>query len=164
MVIVLMGVTGSGKTTVGKLLARDLGWKFLEGDGFHPPANIDKLRHGMALTDQERKPWLSAIAEAIRSAVARGDNVVISCSALKASYRRMLAIDRSVGFVYLHAPPSLIRERLQKRPGHFMNPSLIQSQFDTLEKPQRALRVDAALPPGEIVEIIKRRLNLPRAG
>jgi gluconokinase len=164
MVIVLMGVTGSGKTTVGKLLAQDLGWKFLEGDDFHPPANIDKLRHGIALTDEERKPWLTAIAEAIRSAVARHVNVVISCSALKASYRRMLAIDRSVRFVYLHAPPSLIGERLQKRPGHFMNPDLIQSQFNTLEKPQRALRVDAALSPGEIVEIIKRRLNLLRAG
>jgi gluconokinase len=163
MVIVLMGVTGSGKTTVGKLLAQDLGWNFLEGDAFHPPANIDKLRHGVALTDEERKPWLAAIAEAIRSAVARHDNVVISCSALKASYRRMLAIGRSVRFVYLHSPPSLIRERLQKRPGHFMNPDLIQSQFDTLEKPQRALRVDAALAPGAIVEIIKRRLNLLRA-
>jgi gluconokinase len=164
MIVVLMGVTGSGKTTIGKLLAQDLGWKFFEGDDFHPPANIDKLRRGIALTDCERKPWLTAIAQAIRSAVACRDRVVISCSALKASYRRMLAIDRSVRFVYLHAPPSLIRERLQKRPGHFMNPGLIQSQFDTLEKPQRALRVDAALPPGEIVEIIKRRLNLFRGG
>jgi gluconokinase len=160
MVIVLMGVTGSGKTTVGRLLAVDLGWKFLEGDDFHPPANIAKLRQGVALTDEERKPWLTAMAEAIRATVAGGESAVISCSALKASYRRMLNVDPSVRFDYLHAAPSLIRARLQHRSGHFMNPELIQSQFDTLEKPHRALRVDAALAPADIVGLVKQRFQL----
>jgi gluconokinase len=163
MIIVLMGVTGSGKTTVGRLLARDLGWKFLEGDDFHPAANIDKLRRGVSLTDDERKPWLTAIAEAIRATVAGGDSAVISCSALKASYRRMLEVDPGVRFVYLHAAPLLIRERLQNRPGHFMNPELIDSQFHTLEQPRRAVRVDAALPPAEIVRVLKQRLHLERS-
>jgi gluconokinase len=162
MIIVLMGVTGSGKTTIGRLLARDLGWKFLEGYDFHPPTNIDKLRRGVSLTDDERKPWLTAIAQAIRTTVARGDSAVISCSALKASYRRMLDVDPNVRFVYLDARPSLIRERLQNRPDHFMNPQLIDSQFHTLEKPQRALRVDAALPAAEIVRLVKQRLQLAR--
>jgi gluconokinase len=135
-----MGVTASGKSTVGKLLAQQLGWSFFEGDDFHSPENIGKLRCGEPLNDEDRKPWLEAIREVIRGAIARGENAVIACSALKASYRKMLQIDEQVSFVYLKASIALIQERLKNRVGHFMNPHLVQSQFDTLEEPTRPCR------------------------
>lgn len=146
MIIVLMGVTGSGKSTVGKLLASQLDWKFFEGDDFHSPANIEKLRRGEPLNDADRRPWLEAIRE------------VIACSALKESYRRMLQIREQVSFVYLKASIALIQDRLKNRTGHFMNPHLVQSQFDTLEAPEEALQIDAGSTPAEIVQVIRNRL------
>ncbi len=160
MIIVLMGVTGSGKSTVGKLLAQQLGWKFFEGDDFHSPANIEKMRRGMPLSDDDRRPWLEAIRESIRQMVERSENAVIACSALKHSYRQMLRITGEVVFVYLKANIDTVRERLRNRTGHFMNPNLIQSQFDTLEESEQALRVDASLPPGEIVRRIRTQLRI----
>ena len=160
MIIVLMGVTGSGKSTVGKLLAQQLGWKFFEGDDFHSPANIEKMRRGMPLSDDDRRPWLEAIRESIRQMVERSENAVIACSALKHSYRQMLRIAGEVVFVYLKANIDIVRERLKNRTGHFMNPNLIQSQFDTLEESEQALRVDASLPPGEIVRRIRTQLRI----
>jgi gluconokinase len=160
MIIVLMGVTGSGKSTVGKLLAQQLGWKFFEGDDFHSPANIEKMRRGMPLNDDDRRPWLEAIRESIRKMVERSENAVIACSALKHSYRQMLRITGEVVFVYLKANIDTVRERLRNRTGHFMNPDLIQSQFDTLEESEQALRVDASLPPGEIVRRIRTQLRI----
>jgi gluconokinase len=160
MIIVLMGVTGSGKSTVGKLLAQQLGWKFVEGDDFHSPANIEKMRRGMPLNDDDRRPWLEAIRESIRKMVERSENAVIACSALKHSYRQMLRITGEVVFVYLKANIDTVRERLRNRTGHFMNPDLIQSQFDTLEESEQALRVDASLPPGEIVRRIRTQLRI----
>jgi gluconokinase len=160
MIIVLMGVTGSGKSTVGKLLAQQLGWKFFEGDDFHSPANIEKMRRGMPLNDDDRKPWLEAIRESIRKMVERSESAVIACSALKHSYRQMLRITGEVVFVYLKANIDTVRERLRNRTGHFMNPDLIQSQFDTLEESEQALRVDASLPPGEIVRRIRTQLRV----
>ncbi|OLC72534.1 MAG: gluconate kinase [Deltaproteobacteria bacterium 13_1_40CM_4_54_4] len=160
MIIVLMGVTGSGKSTVGKLLAQQLGWKFFEGDDFHSPANIEKMRRGMPLSDDDRRPWLEAIRESIRQMVERSENAVIACSALKHSYRQMLRITGEVVFVYLKANIDIVRERLKNRTGHFMNPNLIQSQFDTLEESEQALRVDASLPPGEIVRRIRTQLRI----
>lgn len=160
MIIVLMGVTGSGKSTVGKLLAQQLGWKFFEGDDFHSPANIEKMRRGMPLSDDDRRPWLEAIRESIRQMVERSENAVIACSALKHSYRQMLRITGEVVFVYLKANIDIVRERLKNRTGHFMNPDLIQSQFDTLEESEQALRVDASLPPGEIVRRIRTQLRI----
>ncbi len=160
MIIVLMGVTGSGKSTVGKLLAQQLGWKFFEGDDFHSPANIEKMRRGMPLNDDDRRPWLEAIRESIRKMIERSENAVIACSALKHSYRQMLRITGEVVFVYLKANIDTVRERLRNRTGHFMNPDLIQSQFDTLEESEQALRVDASLPPGEIVRRIRTQLRI----
>ena len=160
MIIVLMGVTGSGKSTVGKLLAQQLGWKFFDGDDFHSPANIEKMRRGMPLSDDDRRPWLEAIRESIRQMVERSENAVIACSALKHSYRQMLRITGEVVFVYLKANIDIVRERLKNRTGHFMNPNLIQSQFDTLEESEQALRVDASLPPGEIVRRIRTQLRI----
>jgi len=155
-----MGVTGSGKSTVGKLLAQQLGWKFFDGDDFHSPANIEKMRRGMPLNDDDRRPWLEAIRESIRQMVERSENAVIACSALKHSYRQMLRIAGEVVFVYLKANIDTVRERLRNRTGHFMNPDLIQSQFDTLEESEQALRVDASLPPGEIVRRIRTQLQV----
>lgn len=160
MIIVLMGVTGSGKSTVGKLLAQQLGWKFFDGDDFHSPANIEKMRRGMPLNDDDRRPWLEAIRESIRKMVERSENAVIACSALKHSYRQMLRIAGEVVFVYLKANIDTVRERLRNRTGHFMNPDLIQIQFDTLEESEQALRVDASLPPGEIVRRIRTQLQV----
>ena len=160
MIIVLMGVTGSGKSTIGKLLAQQLGWKFFEGDDFHSPANIEKMRRGMPLSDDDRRPWLEAIRESIRQMVERSENALIACSALKHSYRQMLRITGEVVFVYLKANIDIVRERLKNRTGHFMNPNLIQSQFDTLEESEQALRVDASLPPGEIVRRIRTQLRI----
>jgi len=155
-----MGVTGSGKSTVGKLLAQQLGWKFFDGDDFHSPANIEKMRRGMPLNDDDRRPWLEAIRESICKMVERSENAVIACSALKHSYRQMLRITGEVVFVYLKANIDIVRERLKNRTGHFMNPNLIQSQFDTLEESEQALRVDASLPPGEIVRRIRTQLRI----
>jgi gluconokinase len=160
MIVVLMGVTGSGKTTVGKRLVQQLGWRFVEGDDFHSPENIQKLRRGEPLSDEDRKPWLEEIREAIRRAIDRGENAVIACSALKESYRGMLQMDGQVAFVYLKASLPLIEERLKNRVDHFMNPSLIQSQFATLEEPGEGLQVDACLSPAEIVQVIRNKFSI----
>ena len=160
MIIVLIGVTGSGKSTVGRLLAQRLGWKFYEGDYLHPAANLQKMRRGLPLTDEDRKPWLKAIQNAIRAAIEKRENAVIACSALKESYRNMLRVDGEVVFVYLKADSPLIQQRLKKRIGHFMNPVLIQSQFDTLEEPTQAVQIDAALPTAEIVQLIRDQLAI----
>ncbi len=160
MIIVITGVTGSGKTTIGKLLAAQLDWKFYEGDDFHPPVNIERLKGGTPLDDQDRLPWLTAIRDTIRAAIDRGENAVVACSALKESYRRMLRIGPEVVLIHLEAKPELIEERLTQRTGHFMNPALVRSQFDTLEEPWSALEIDAGLTPGEIVNTIRDRLSL----
>jgi gluconokinase len=160
MIIVLMGVTGSGKSTVGKLLAQQLGWPFVEGDDFHSPENIQKLSRGEPLSDEDRKPWLEAIRETIRAVIDRGESAVIACSALKESYRRVLQIGGQVRFVYLKTSIALIQERLKNRIGHFMNPNLIQSQFDTLEEPKGTLQVDAHEPPDAIVRWIRNNISV----
>jgi gluconokinase len=160
MIIVLMGVTGSGKSTVGKILASQLGWKFVEGDDFHSPKNIEKMRRGEPLNDADRRPWLDAIREVIRTTIDRGEDAIIACSAFKESYRKLLQIHGQVSFVYLKASMALIQDRLKNRVGHFMNPDLIQSQFDTLEEPEQALQVDAGLSPAEIVQVIRNKLSV----
>lgn len=160
MIIVITGVTASGKTTIGKLLATELDWKFYEGDDFHPLVNIEKLRRGEPLDDQDRLPWLTAIRDTIRAAIDRGENAVIACSALKESYRRMLRISPDVILIHLEANPELIEQRLKRRTGHFMNPALLRSQFETLEEAEAAVQIDAGLRPGEIVDAIRSRLSL----
>lgn len=160
MVIVLMGVSGSGKTTVGRLLSRELGWKYYEGDDFHPPANVEKMRSGVPLDDADRKPWLETLRDLIRSCLEQGDSAVFACSALKNSYREFLRINEWVVFIYLKGDYEIIRQRLRGRVGHFMNPDLLDSQFAALEEPETVMCIDVSLSPGEIVNLIKSRLQL----
>jgi gluconokinase len=161
VIVVLMGVTGTGKTTVGRLLADRLGWTFVEGDDFHPPANVAKMRGGEPLTDADRMPWLRALRAKIDALVAAGQSAVVTCSALREAYRDVLARGRpEVRFVWLTAPPGLIRDRLEHRSGHFMPPSLLESQLETLEAPASVLVVDATPPPARIVTTIRQRLGL----
>lgn len=157
-IVVIMGPAGAGKTTVGIPLASSLGWKFLDADDFHSAANVERMRRGIGLTDADRGPWLGAIRRALEENLARGERVVLACSALKEEYRRALtpADDGgSVQFVYLHADEKLLRERLSNRHGHYAGPELLASQMQTLEEPRDALWVDASLPPGDIVTRIR---------
>lgn len=165
MIVVLMGVSGSGKTTVGKVLAAKLGWQFADGDDFHPAANIEKMQRGSPLTDEDRRPWLTSLREYIDDAVDRGENLVLACSALNHNYREYLTADNSdfVRYVYMQGSEELIAKRLAERDGHFMPSSLLRSQFDALEPPQDALRVDIAPAPPIIAETIMHNLKLESA-
>src|SRR5262249_9697997 len=151
MIVVLMGVTGSGKTTVGRILAQQLGWTFYDADDFHPASNVSKMRRGIPLTDEDRKPWLQTLARLIDEARDRGANIVLAGSELKPAYQDYLshALD-VVPYVYLSGSPELIRKRLEARKGHFMNPELLPSQFAILEPPEHAIRVDAGGSPEQI--------------
>ena len=162
MVIVLMGVSGSGKTTVGRLLARDLGWTFLDADDYHPAANVEKMRRGVPLTDEDRRPWLEALRWRVDEACARRKNVVLACSALKHTYQEYLQHDAvgQVHYVHLRASEALIAARLAGRKGHFMNPALLHSQFETLEPPDEAIQIDIVPGPEVIAAGIRRRLGL----
>ena len=162
MIVVLMGVSGAGKTTVGERLAAELGWTFVEADEFHPAANVEKMRGGIPLSDGDRRPWLRALRDRIAEACARGENIVLACSALKADYREYLerGCPTDVRYVHLQASPELIRRRLEDRQGHFMNPNLLESQFETLEPPEDDVQVDAAPLPEVIAAEIRRKLGL----
>lgn len=161
MIVVVMGVSGVGKTTIGKRLAADLGWAFYEGDDFHPPANVDKMGRGIPLTDEDRGPWLSALRSLIDGCIGRGESAVLACSALKSAYRRVLQGDRPEAvFVHLRADPRLIAERLEQRTGHYMKRDLLESQLATLEEPEEAVAIDASGAPEEIVAEIRRRLGV----
>lgn len=163
-VLVLMGVSGSGKSTVAALLAERMGWAFEEGDSLHPQANIDKMAAGHPLTDEDRWPWLDLVAEWIETQLDAGHSGVITCSSLKRSYREVIdRRHRGVEFVYLAGSESTIAERVASRTDHFMPPSLLTSQFETLEEPtedEPAIRVDDGASPSDIVDEIQRRLHL----
>jgi gluconokinase len=136
VVIVLMGVSGCGKSTIGAELSRVLGWPFRDADGFHPPANVAKMSRGVPLTDADRAPWLDAIAQWIDDRIGRDAPGIVSCSALKRAYRRRIIGDRArVGLVYLKGEIGLIAARLAKRTDHFMPAALLASQFEALEEP-----------------------------
>jgi gluconokinase len=161
MVIILMGVAGAGKTTIGQLLAGELGWKFYDGDDYHPKANIEKMRQGIPLTDEDRIPWLTAIRRIILESVSEGEDAVIACSGLKQSYREsLLKENEPVTLVYLKGDYGLLHKRLEHRHDHFAGEELLASQFATLEEPQDALMVDVSQEPAAVVESIKRGLHL----
>ena len=160
-VIVLMGVAGSGKTTIGKLLAEDLGWPFYEGDDFHPQANVEKMNGGLPLNDEDREPWLHTLQKLINRLTHSGESAILACSALKRAYREYLQRDNQGAlFVYLKGDYHLIRKRLEERKGHFMRAGMLESQFRTLEEPERALAIDIFQEPEAVVDFIKRKLTL----
>jgi gluconokinase len=158
MVIILMGVTASGKTSVGRLLASELGYRFYDADDFHPSGNIDKMRRGVALDDADRLPWLKSLRDLVRRCLAEHTDAVLACSALKDSYRQYLLVDPRITLVYLKADRDLIRQRLLQRSGHFMNPELLESQFATLQEPAQGIWIDASLAPQDIVDAIRQQL------
>lgn len=158
-IIVLMGVTGSGKTTIGRLLSQELGWTFYDADDFHPFANVEKMSSGIPLNDDDRKPWLQILSDLIRKCLERGENAVLACSALKESYREFLLVNERVRLIYLKGDRELIKQRLKARRGHYMNPALLDSQLETLEEPKRGWKVDISLSPDEIVKTIKGYLS-----
>jgi gluconokinase len=163
VIVIIFGVSGSGKTTIGKLLAEHRGWRFIEADDFHPAANIEKMHSGHPLTDEDRWPWLERLREQIKRSLAVGENATLACSALKRAYRDRLRVSEEVKFVYLRGDFALVEKQLRSRRGHFMDPDLLQSQFDDLEEPQpdeRVLTVELGGTPEEIVGEIKTKLHL----
>jgi carbohydrate kinase (thermoresistant glucokinase family) len=167
-VVVVMGVAGAGKTTVGESLARALGCEFLEGDRFHSPGSVEKMRRGEALGDTDRWPWLDRIAAELARLAATGSGAVIACSALKRAYRdRLRAGCPEIRFVFLAGEEALIRERLERRRGHFMPPTLLASQFAALEPPtpeENAIAVDVIAEPEVLVARIVAALEAPSTG
>lgn len=162
MIILIMGIAGAGKTTVGRELAAALGWRFCDGDEFHSPEHIEQLRRGTPLTDEDRRPWLAKIRRAIGAWVERREPVVFACSLLKAAYRVSVLDGYSdqVRIVYLKAGRSLLQQRLSQRTGHFMGEALLASQWGILEEPTDAVVVDAAEPTDILVGQIRSALNL----
>lgn len=160
MIVIVMGVAGAGKTTIGRLLADALGWQFEDADSYHSPENVQKMAAGIPLTDADRAPWLESLRSIVQSWVSNNQSGVLACSALKQSYRERLQVSPRVRIVYLRGPIELIRERMNLRVGHYMKPELLQSQFDTLEEPADAVVADASGTPAEIVQQIRARLNI----
>lgn len=162
--LVVMGVAGSGKSTVGQALASRLGWVFLEGDAFHTFSNVEKMSRGVPLTDSDRRPWLDALGREMAILAGSGKNAVVACSALRGAYReRLRAAVPGVGFVHLAGDENRLASRLAARKGHFADGRLLASQLDALEAPgpDEALLVDIEMPVAEIVEKICARLELP---
>lgn len=156
-----MGVSGSGKTTVGEPLARKLGWRFIDADDLHPPANVAKMASGVALDDDDRWPWYDRIVAEMRRVARSGQSAVVACSALKKTYRDRLAAGGDMRVVYLKGDAATIEQRLKNRSGHFMPASLLPSQLATLEEPQAAIVVDIRQPVEEQVATIARALTSP---
>ena len=152
MIIIVMGVSGCGKTTIAKKLAEKLNWEFFEGDQYHPPENIARMSHGVPLTDQDRAIWLTTLANLISDQLQSNQQAVLACSALKQKYRLQLAVDQRVRFVYLKVDQNSLLQRLQQRGDHFMKPDMLVSQLLALEEPADAITLDANEEPEKIVE------------
>jgi len=160
VIVLIMGVVGAGKTTVGSLLARQLGWEFVDADSFHSPANVEKIRLGIPLDDADRAPWLKAIRQAMGHWIAKKQDVVLACSALKKTYREELDGGADVKVVYLKGTFDIIQRRLGLRQGHFATGELLASQFAILEEPEEGIAVDVDQSPADMVEEIRHRLGL----
>jgi len=160
MIVIVMGVVGAGKTTIGKMLADRLGWEFADADDFHPQSNVEKISRGIPLTDVDRRPWLDRLRGAILDWIAENRNVILACSALKRAYREKLHTGREVRFVYLKGSAALIADRLRSRHGHFADESILASQLADLEEPKGALTVEISRPHEEIVAEIRKGLQL----
>lgn len=161
MIVIVMGVAGSGKTTIGRLLAEEIGCHYYDGDDFHPASSIEKMANGVPLTDEDREPWLASLRSLIDNHIQQGKHAVIACSALKRSYRERLGSQLDmVQFVFLKGNYDTIWERLRKRKDHFMKPELLRSQFDALEEPTEDVLVrDVEDDPEEIVASILKSLK-----
>ncbi|MBN3896991.1 MAG: gluconokinase [Nostoc sp. NOS(2021)] len=169
MIIIVMGVSGSGKTTIGKLLADSLEWEFSDADAFHSPENVEKMRRGIPLSEADRMPWLQDLQTAIKHWLQENKNVVLACSALKDSYRQFLVLDSNgsanakgerIKLVYLKGSYELIQMRLQERRDHYMSEKLLNSQFYTLEEPLDSISMDVAQSPQVIVQNIRMALGI----
>lgn len=159
-IVLLMGVCGTGKSTIGKLLGQELGWSFFDADDFHPPENVEKQRQGIPLTDDDRWPWLRNMHAKMLEMERLGESAIFGCSALKGSFRELLRDGLSrFCLVHLYGDKELIRERVANRKGHFMPASLVDSQFATLEAPDEALAFDVQLSPEEIVKQILKEIR-----
>lgn len=159
-IVIVTGVTGSGKSTVGRALASRLGWQFHDADDLHTAENVERMRRNQPLTDAQRLPWLQRVRAVVDNAAREGRGEVIACSALKDRYREIIAggVD-GVRFVHLTGDPDLLRERIQRRPGHFAGAGLLESQLDALEPPDDALTLDVQLPVDALVDAIERDLR-----
>jgi len=164
VIVVVMGVTGAGKTTIGRLLAQQLGWEITDADSFHSPASVEKIRQGIPLDDADRAPWLKSLRQAMEQWVAEGRNMVVACSALKKSYRHELYLGSEVKFVYLKGSYDLIYQRLRARHGHFASEKILASQFAALEEPDDTVTVVIDQPAEAIVAEIRRGVGLDQDG
>src|SRR5262245_36308418 len=160
MIILVMGTTGAGKTTVGKLIAQRLDWVFVDADDFHPQANIEKMKHGIPLNDIDRAPWLTNIHSRLQQLSAEGGNAVLACSALKQSYRDTLSAGLPIRIVYLRGNYDQMRKHILARHGHFAGESILAGQFADLEEPTDALRLDVAGTPEEVATLAISGLGL----
>jgi gluconokinase len=165
VIVIIFGVSGAGKTTIGNLLAHELGWRFIEADDFHPAGNVAKMRSGRPLTDEDRWPWLERLHEEIKRSIGVGESTVLACSALKRAYRDRLRASEGVKFVFLRGNYALVETQLRSRRRHFMDPDLLQTQFDDLEEPESredVLTVQLGGTPEDIVGEIKAKLESAR--
>jgi gluconokinase len=160
MIVIVMGVVGSGKTTVGRLLGESMGWQFADADDFHSPANIEKIRQGIPLNDSDREPWLDRLRDYLQKCQSQRASVVLACSALRSSYRQRLRIMPDVRFIYLKGNAELIAKRLRSREGHFAGEQILDSQFADLEEPEDGIAIDTSKTPAGIVGEIRKRLGV----